>query len=145
MSVQEGEKRELVRRYTDAWNEGDLEAVEGIVTEDYVLHDPALFRMPPGPAGVKQAIRVFRNAFPDATFEIDDMLVDGDAVAVRWTVSGTHEGEFFGVEPTGTEFAFEGFELDRLRGDRVAETWTVYDALGLLQQLEVLPELPLEG
>lgn len=145
MSVQEGENRDLIHRYTEAWNEGDLDAVEGIVTDDYTLHDPAFFRMPPGPDGVKQVIRIFRTAFPDATWEIRDMVAAEDAVAVRWTVSGTHEGEFFGVEPTGEEFAIEGFELDRLRDGRVAETWTVYDALGLLGQLEILPDLPLEG
>lgn len=145
MSVQEGENRELIHRYTEAWNEGDLDAVEEIVTDDYVLHDPAFFRMPPGPDGVKQVIRVFRAAFPDAAWEIHEMIAAEDAVAVRWTVSGTHEGEFFGVEPTGEAFEIEGFELDRVHDGEVTETWTVYDALGLLQQLGILPDIPLQS
>ncbi len=134
--------RDLVHRFTEAWNDADFERLDELITDDYVLHDPSSFFDPsPGLEGVKEVIQGFESAFPDGHFEIQDMVVEGNLVTVRWIGSGTHTGELFGVEPTGNEFEFDGFEMERIEGNKIAETWTVYDTMGLLQELEVLPEL----
>ncbi|MFB6173725.1 MAG: ester cyclase [Halobacteriales archaeon] len=145
MSAQEGHNETRLREYTErVWNDGDVEAIEEFVADDYAMHDPAFFQFPPGPAGLAQAVRIWHHAFPDAAFRIEDVVADGDRVAARWTATGTHEGELMGIEPTGAEVAFSGFELDLMAEGVLRETWTVYDALGVLRQIGAVPELPLE-
>lgn len=142
MGSEEEQNRELVLEFTEAWNEPDFERLGETITDDYVVHDDIFFQPEPGLEGTREMIEDFRTAFSDGTFEIQQMVVEGNQVCVRWIATGTHDGELYGVPPTGKEFEFEGFELERIDGGLVAETWTVYDAFGLLQQLEVLPDLP---
>lgn len=130
----------VVRRFVDAWNEADLAVIDEIVAPDAEHHDPMdPPDLRPGPAGEKQLIEIYQSAFPDATLEIEDMLAEGDRVATRWTAAGTHEGEFMGVEPTGNEVEIEGFEINRLEDGQIVESWVLFDALGLLQQIGVVP------
>lgn len=141
MATTTRENEEIVRRFFDAWNEADFEAIEELVADDAEHHDPAdPPDVPAGPEGEKRRIELYQSAFPDATLEIEDVVAEGDEVAVRWTATGTHEGEFMGVEPTGNEVEIAGLEIRRIEDGRIAESWAVFDALGLLQQLGVVPE-----
>jgi steroid delta-isomerase-like uncharacterized protein len=127
------------RRYHDeVINQGDLDLVDAIFTPDYVDHP---FGGPDiqGPAGLKQFLGMFRQAFPDAQFTLEDRIVGDDRIAVRWTMHGTQQGEFQGIPPTGKVVTVTGMAIHRFEGDQIQESWDYFDALGLLQQLGAVP------
>lgn len=70
------------------------------------------------------------------------MIAEGNKVATRWTVSGAHEGEFLGVEPTGNEIEIDGFQIDQVENGQIVEKWVLFDALGMMQQMGAIPEQP---
>ncbi len=80
-----------------------------------------------------------RSAFPDTHIRIEDQVAEGDLVATRYVFSGTQEGEMEGIPPTGNRVEFSGISIDRFSGGKLAETWDNYDALGMMQQLGVIP------
>jgi steroid delta-isomerase-like uncharacterized protein len=127
-----------VRRYFDAWNSGNEAALDELIAASYVHHDPANPDISNGPQGQKQLMRKYRTAFPDTHFRIDATVEQGDMVATRWTVTGTHKGELDGVAPTGKSVTVTGISLDRISGGKTVEGWSNWDALGLLQQLGVV-------
>lgn len=143
MATSTRQNKAVVRQFVDAWNEADFEVIDEIVAAEAEHHDPMdPPDLPTGPAGEKQLIETYQSAFPDATLEIEDMLAEGDEVAVRWTGTGTHEGPFMGVEPTGEQVEIVGFEINRIEDGQIAESWVLFDALGLLQQLGAGPGEP---
>jgi hypothetical protein len=87
----------------------------------------------------KQYCREWLNAFPDLHFTINDMVVEGDRVAVRSTWTGTHKGEIKGISPTNRKVTSWEIEIDRIAGGKIAEIWTRYDTLGVMQQLSLAP------
>jgi hypothetical protein len=120
-------------------NAGD---VDGYVTTLY--HPDAAFHgFPPDfPAdrnGIAEFFRALRAGIGDATIAAQDMLTDGDRVAVRFTLTGTHSGELFGVPPGGARVDVEGITILRFRDDRVAERWNRLDDVAFLGQIGALP------
>jgi hypothetical protein len=79
------------------------------------------------------------DAFPDNHWTLEDMVVEGDKAAVRWTVTGTHKGEFMGIPPTNRKGTIWGIDIIRFAGGKVVEIWTRTDTLGMMQQLGVVP------
>lgn len=141
MATTTRQNKEIVRRFLNAWNDGDLERIDAIVADDAEHHDPTdPPDLPPGPAGEKRLYEAHQAAFPDVTLEIEAMIAEGARVATRWTARGAHEGEFMGVEPTGTEVEITGFQIDRLEDGQIVEKRVLHDALGLLQQLGAVPD-----
>lgn len=135
----------VVRRFFDAWNDADFEVIDEVVAADadhYNPMDPP--NVPPGPEGEKQLVRAYQSAFPDATIEIENLVADGEKVAVRWTATGTHDGEFMGIEPTGNDVEIVGFEINQVEDGQIVASWGLFDGLGLLQQLGAVPEQPAE-
>jgi steroid delta-isomerase-like uncharacterized protein len=137
--VSEEENLALIRRAVEAFNRGDLAAVDALFAADFVDHDPGRAGLPPGPAGVKQAWGLFRAAFPDLRVEIEDTVAAGDKVAVRGVVRGTHRGDLLGIAPTGRAVTVPLLDLNRLAAGRLAERWGLIDLLGLLQQVGAAP------
>lgn len=135
-----GTNTELYRRLIDAFNQDDLDAVDDIVSDDVVVHEAGQHGLLRGPEGVKEFFRTYRTAFPDAHIEIDEILSEGDVVAARWTGTGTHDGELMGIEPTGRDVSVMGMEMYRGRDGELVEGWGVFDLVGMLQQVGVLPE-----
>ena len=80
------------------------------------------------------------TAFPDIRFELDDMIAEGDKVAVRFTFRGTHQGVFQGIAPTGKQITYSALEIDRFVGGKFIEAWIVSDTLGMMQQLGAIPQ-----
>jgi steroid delta-isomerase-like uncharacterized protein len=139
--VSEDAKR-IVRRLVDeAYNQGRLEVVDELVIPDVVAHDPALQHDLEGAQAMKELIGGFRRAFPDFVVLIEDQLADGDRVAVRWAARGTHRGDLWGIAATGKEVTVTGTTLYRFAIGRIAETWTNWDTIGLMQQLGVVPSI----
>jgi steroid delta-isomerase-like uncharacterized protein len=129
----------LVRRaIEEVYNQGNLAAVDELVTNDIVIHSSS--DEIHGPAGVKQYVAMLRTAFPDFQMTIEDQIADGDRVVTRWTACGTHTGEFQGIPPTGKKGSMTGIDIDHIANSKVVECWVNSDDLGLLQQLGVIPE-----
>ena len=119
-------------------NKGNLNVVKEIFDTDYVSHNPAGANIK-GPQEYKQFISDLRTAFPDLRFIINDRFTKEDKVVARWTVHGTHKGEFLGIPPSGKEVTVTGIVIHRFAGDKIQETWEEYDSLGLMQQIGVIP------
>jgi len=136
------ERIEVVRRFFEvAFSEGDLDLIDDLVADDAVGYDPAQPEPIRGAEGMKELVTMYRSAFPDLAFEVHETLRDGDLVAVRWTSTGTHDGELMGIEPTGKEVTVEGIEIDRVEDGKIVESRVSWDALGLLRQLGAVPEM----
>ncbi len=134
------ENKALSRRVIEEiFNAGNLEVADEIVAEDHVHHDPAMPEEGHGIEHFKEFATMYRSAFPDVRIEIEDQIAEGDKVASRWVASGTHEGELMGIEPTGNRVRVAGTTIDRIAEGQIAETWDNYDALGMMQQLGVIP------
>jgi len=134
-------KENLVERWFQAWNTGDLAVAEEISATDFVNHDPNRPKVT-DLEDYKVWILENRAAFPDFHVEIHDMITEGDKVASRWTITGTHEGNFSGVPPAGVRVTVTGTSIHRLVDGKIVEAWWSYDTLGLMQQLGVIPPMP---
>ena len=123
------------------FNEGNLGAVDKFIHPDHENHDPTAPEVPQGPEGVRRLVELYRSAFPDLRFEHGEVVAAGDRVAHRWAFTGTHRGEIMGIEPTGRAVTVQGIEINRIAGGKIAESWAISDALGMLEQLGVeVPE-----
>jgi predicted ester cyclase len=129
------EPGELIER---AWNRGDLSAIDEAVHADYVRH--TAFGDLVGPDAWKTRINETRAAFPDFRVEVHDVLVDGDRSAVRFSVSGTHQGApYMGFEPTGTVMTFDGIVIARRIDGKLVEEWEMIDTAAALRALTPSP------
>ena len=135
------ENKAVVRRFLEeVFGGGNLELADELFAPDYVLHDPSVPGEVRGPEGMKQYMSMYRSAYPDTNFTIEDQIAVGDEVVTRWTGQGTHQGELLGIPPTGERVTVTGIEFDRVSGGRIEETWVSYDALGMMQQLGVVAQ-----
>jgi steroid delta-isomerase-like uncharacterized protein len=133
------QNKSVVRRWVEeGWNKGNLTVVDQIYTPDFVQHEPAPERVNSSEA-LKQYVRGYLTAFPDLHFHIEDLVADGEKVVWRFSSTGTHKGDFMGIPPTGKIGYVTGMVMFRLENSRIAEAWVNIDALGLLQQLGVIP------
>jgi steroid delta-isomerase-like uncharacterized protein len=129
----------LIRRiFEGAFNQGDLAVVDEVLTPDYFAH-AAFGSAPNGPQGLKVLIVMFRTAFPDLHCTVDDEIREGDQFAARWTLRGTHKGSFLDTPPTGRPVEAQGIIFGRTENGRIAEDWTLFDQMGVLQQLGLVP------
>jgi len=132
----------LVRRFFEVvWSTGDLTRRDDFLAADYRGH-MAGAEAPIDRDGWTGWFQGFRAAFPDARFTVDDLLGEGDRVAARLTMQGTHLGALDGVPPTGRAVVVTGMSIERIAGGRIVEGWNQNDALGLLAQLGILPPPP---
>jgi len=135
------ENKALVHRLGEEfWNQWKLDVIDEIFDTDYILHDPVEGEVR-GPEGFKQYAYMFRTAFPDVKFTIEDIIAEGDKVAARWTGSGTHKGDLMGIPPTGVQGTLKGMDFFRIAGGKISELWANSDDLGVLQQLGVIPPM----
>lgn len=95
--------------------------------------------LPPGIEGRKLFMATFLNAFPDLHFHIDDLLAEGDKLVTRWTATGTHLANLMGIPPTGKSAVVTGIIMERFENGLSVENWGVFDELGLMQQLGIIP------
>ncbi len=127
-----------LRRFLDeAFGKGNLAAVDDLIADMFVDHSP-----PPDisgdKAGMKQTVKLFRSAFPDLRLTIEDMIAEGDKVAVRVVTRGTHKGELMGIAPTGRSVTINEQHIVRFANGKITEHWGVEDNLGMMQQLGVV-------
>ncbi|MDQ1662145.1 MAG: hypothetical protein QOJ68_2125 [Blastococcus sp.] len=125
---------EVVRKWIEeAWSGGNLAVADDLLAEEFVLHDPVAGREVVGREAERALVAGLREAIPDLTFTIDDVVADGDNVTIRWIAEGTHGGELLGFASTGRALAIRGVDMYRLREGRIAESWTFWDLPGMLR------------
>jgi steroid delta-isomerase-like uncharacterized protein len=129
------ENKEIVRQFWGLWEEGNIGLVDELVGSDYVNHSPGMPNPPEGPEGIKAVVSMFRAGMPDLRVDIEDVIADGDKVVMRYRIEGTHEGELFGVPPTGRRVSIESITVERVSGGKIREHWRVTDTLDMMQQL----------
>ena len=136
MSVEEN--KALIRRLIEeAWNKGNLAVIDELLSPDYVLHIAAPGT--PDREGYKQAVNMYRTDWSDFRLTVEDMVAEGDKVAMRGTLRGTHKGEHMGIAPTGKELTLTAIAIRRFEGGKIVEEWVETDMLGLMQQMGVVP------
>ena len=131
-------KKIFYRTINDFWNQGDVGVMDELYAIDYLGHDPS------GLHGAtleefKQSATGLFIAFPDLHLALNDEIAEGDKIAKRWTVTGTHSGEFMGIPPTENHVTITGISFYRIADGKIVETWWSSDALGMLGQLGVIP------
>ena len=129
------ENKAAVRACFENASQGNFDAVSEIVTDDYVLHPGEVH----GADGLKEMVQRYRDALSGLRVTIDQQITDGDHVATRYTVTGTHDGDLMGTPPSGKDVAFTGITISRCEGGRIAEEWELTDVAGLLGQIGALP------
>ena len=139
MSDEDRNKALLRRFYEELWSQGDLEAIPEPVSENFVDHHP-LPGAPPGREGLAALVTTWRTAFPDMRETVEDLIAEGDKVVGRFTMRGTHGGEFMGVPPTGQRVTMSGIDIVRVAGGKIAEFWYGEHLLELMQQLGAVPD-----
>jgi steroid delta-isomerase-like uncharacterized protein len=135
MSTSE-ENKELVRRYLYAFNEQDRETLSEVLAEDVIEH--GAYEELHGFEEIADFLDAHFETFPDYSGSTETMVAEADTVTVRYTVKGTHTGEYRDVEPTGRTVEWTGIGMYRIEDGEIAEIWLEEDRLGLLQQLEVV-------
>jgi steroid delta-isomerase-like uncharacterized protein len=131
------ENKNIVRRYQNIYNSNNLNSLDEVVSKD-LLTPKIMPGIPTGIEGAKAAHRIMLAGFPDYQTVIDDLFAEGDKVAARITMSGTHTGSFMGIPPTGKHVSFTGMYIARIADGKIAEHWGEEDSVSLLQQLGVL-------
>ena len=136
MSVEENKM--LVRQFFDALTHGRLDSLDELLAPHYVAHFAGI-PAPMGREDFKQFMAAFIAAFPDQQHIVKDLIAEGDKVAPRLVIRGTHQGTFNGIPPTGKPVTITGINILRLEHGKIVEHWSEGDNLGLLQQLGVVP------
>jgi steroid delta-isomerase-like uncharacterized protein len=132
----------LERHVLEESNKGKaaaLAVMDELYATDFVMHGSTESEDIHGLKNVKQSMSEYYNAFPDLHYTLDDMVVEGDKVAIRCTGTGTHKGEFMGIPPTNKKVKLQAIAIDRVVGGKIVEEWGISDTLSLMQQLGVVP------
>jgi steroid delta-isomerase-like uncharacterized protein len=130
------------RRLHDAANSGDVELISKTIDE--VVDPDVQIRTPlpldaTGSQALKQVWATLLRAYPDLHVTVEDVIAEGDRVVCRNVVTGTHQGDYMGLPPTGKPVTYNEILICRFEGGRIAETWGVVDVLSQMKQLGVIP------
>jgi steroid delta-isomerase-like uncharacterized protein len=132
----EREARALIRRYFDeVWNQGDLAVLDEIIDPEYINHSPSIPHPRPGPGDLKPIVQTMRQAICDLHYEILDMVVGEDRVAVYVRMTGTHSATLFGVPGRGARLDVRQMQFEWLRNGRIWQHWRLTDEAALLRQM----------
>jgi steroid delta-isomerase-like uncharacterized protein len=139
--MSEQNKTAVRRLFDELWNKGNLPVADELIAPTYTHHDASTPDVGRGPESEKKRVTHYRNAFPDMRLTIEDIIAEGETVIARWSCRGQHKGELNGIAPTGKQFAISGVTIARFANGKMVEGYVNWDALGLMQQLGVVPEL----
>ena len=130
---------QIQTKFGEAINSGNLDAMRELVSPTVVEHDPGPTQGP-GAQGYIDLFAEMRSAFPDLKATPEHITADEDTVALAYTITGTHNGDFQGIAPTGKTIKARGVQIARFEGGKMVERWGSSDELGILKQLGVEPK-----
>ena len=131
----------IVRRlFAELWNNGNLSVAGELFAPNYQHHDASTPDFGRGPDSEKKRASLYRNAFPDVHFTIEDVIAEGETVMTRWSCRGTHKGDLNGIAATNKQFTITGITVARVSNGKIVEGFVNWDALGLMQQLGVVAQ-----
>jgi steroid delta-isomerase-like uncharacterized protein len=125
----------LARTWLESWNLGRPDLIDATCADEYMEYDPAFPNGQLNREGIKQAIGMYRRAFPDLLFTIEEIVIEGDSVALHWKVSGTNLGEFGGQAPTGKRGVGEGMTFIHIRNGKAVEARACWDVATFREQV----------
>jgi steroid delta-isomerase-like uncharacterized protein len=132
------ENKVLLQQFFDElFTQGDLNVADELVAANYLNHN-AVPGETPGRAGLKQFVSYLHHAWADLNFAVEDQVAEGDKVTTRFTITGTHQGEFVGIPATGKPIRVQAINIHRVANGQIQEGWLEWDTLGMMQQLGVL-------
>jgi steroid delta-isomerase-like uncharacterized protein len=129
----------VMRRFTEFINTASEKLAVELISPDAIFHVPGRPEPMRGPTGYLAIIGMMREGFPDIQWTLEEMIAEGDMVAARFTMRGTHQGSFFGVPPTGKPIVVQAMNFYRLAGGQFVEERGQPDLLSLLQQIGAAP------
>lgn len=132
------QNKAVSRRFQEEFNNRNWAGCQALLTSDFVTHEAGA----PGPMNAEaftQMGQMFAAGFPDLHVNIQDQIAEANLVATRMTFAGTHTGNFQGIPPTGKSINVNGILVDRIANGKIAEHWSQFDAMGMMQQLGVIP------
>ena len=132
-------KQSQRRLFEEAWGKGNFDVYDEVCDPGFRDHDPLS-----GDSDIEQSramCRMYRTAFPDVKLTLLGSYADGETAVTHWRMSGTHRAALMGIEPTGRRCTVEGITIGKFKGGKIVESWTQWDALGMLRQLGVAPEM----
>jgi steroid delta-isomerase-like uncharacterized protein len=133
-------KTKTLDNFLDAFNHGNLSALDAICAPNMVDHSTAAASGQPNDLeGFKKRVNSHRVGIPDLRFSITNMIVDGDLLAFQWEMVGTHTGPYMGRPPSGNPIRIIGMNLERLENGKIVEHWSYPDKLAALQQIGAIP------
>jgi predicted ester cyclase len=133
------ENKALIRRlFEEGLNQNKPGVFDELLALDFVIYDPPPGTQP-GPEGFRKVVAMFRTAFPDLHVTFEAEFADGDYVMHRGYITGTHQGEWQGIAPTGKQIKMKTLDIWRVANGKAVENWVQMDMLSLMQQLGVVP------
>ncbi len=135
----EGRRITHHRGFNEVVNGQDLDLLSELCTEDYAYHGPGGLELR-GVDQLREMIEGYLAAFPDLHMTVEERIVEGNLIATRWSLVGTHDGPLDDIEPTGKKIDITGQLIMRFEGTKVAEEWEVFDELAMLTQIGAMPE-----
>src|SRR5437667_9769883 len=136
----DAENKAIIRQlYEEVWNKRRLELVDEIISPSHALHDPNATGSAVGPEAYKRLVTRFVTAFPDLRFVIEDFFGENEKLAVAWTISGTHKGEFMGIPATNKKVSVDGITIIHTVNAQIRHINVTMQAGALLNEIRVLP------
>lgn len=129
----------VLRLYEEVWNKRRLELASELVSPSHALQGANFSGSSIGPEAYGRQVSRFVRGFPDLRFAIEETVVEKDKVVARWNISGTHKGEFMGIAATGKKVSIDGITIHQIVGGTIMDSYSSWDALGVMQQLGVVP------
>jgi steroid delta-isomerase-like uncharacterized protein len=141
MGMTDQYKTLLHRWFEEVWNQGREDLIDEMFAVDGIAHGlaDAAGKELRGPQGYKPFFHKFRSAFPDIQVSIEDTVVEGDKIAARCSVRGTHRGKGLGIDPTHQPVMFTGMTIVRIEGGKIVEAWNNFDFMTMFQQMGIKP------
>ncbi|SHH76942.1 conserved hypothetical protein, steroid delta-isomerase-related [Chryseolinea serpens] len=131
--------KQIVQTYFDeVWNKGNVDALDELLSTEYINHTPSTPNPPKGAVGLKPIVRAIRKGFPDLHYEIKEIIATNDRVVARVVMTGTQSDTLFGIPPTGKRIEVNQINIEKIENGRIVEHWRVTDELAMMQQLGVV-------
>ncbi len=138
----DADNKAIVRRlYEEVWNKRKLEIISEVISPSHALQAPNISGSSMGPEAYKRQISLFLAGYSDLRFTIEDLIAEQDKVAACWTFSGTHRGDYMGIPATNKKVSVDGTTIHHVAGGKIMDSYSNWDALGMMQQLGVVPLL----